>query len=154
MAGDTHFIRPTTVLTGPQGRTMWWRATFAIHVDGDLGVSIDFPQEWVGEEGLRVTRVTLEATSIKTVRTSPAAIDCGASIDLLDTNGVVLNQDVSSPWLQTRTATDNNTFRCEFQPANLLVRFDQALMFRCPEMDIHSSPTAVYGLSIVTEKLN
>lgn len=145
---DVTLARPKTIRSQLQGDIMNWRDTFALNVNGDLGKTITFPNEYLP---MYVIRVTLEAGSIATVRTGPAAIDCAASMDLVDSNGIVLVQDVSGRWYFTQEST--KTFRCEFQPADLVIRQNQELLFRCPEMDINASPTVDYGISIVSQRI-
>lgn len=145
---DVTLTRPTTIRSQIEGDVLNWRDTFALNVNGDLAKSIDFPATYLP---MLIIRVTLTAGSVATVRTGPAAIDCAASLDIQDSNGIVLVQDVSSRW--TFTQESDKTFRCEFQPADMLIRDNQSMLLRCPEMDINASPTVDYGISIVTQRV-
>jgi hypothetical protein len=145
---DVRLSKPTTINSSVQGDIMTWRDTFALNVNGDLGKTIDFPAEYLP---MHIVRVTLTAGSVATVRTGPAAIDCAASLDVVDSNGIVLLQDVSTRWVFTQES--DKTFRCEFQPADLILRNNQSILIRCPEMDINASPTVDYGISIVSQRI-
>lgn len=148
---DVTLTRPTSVRSWASGDIVTWRDTFALNVNGDLGKTIAFPTRFLNPRGLQILRVTLTAGTVATPRTGPTPIDCAASLDIVDSNGIVLNQDVSSRWVLTQES--DRTYRCEFQPADMSIQADQEMLIRCPEMDIHASPTVDYGISIVSTRI-